>query len=639
MKKYTIKNFNKGTIDTIEDYSIPEEAASRSLNWLTRGDKIELSGGYLMVDSENAIAGSGRVSGLHMGEKVDGTIQPFYTYGTKLLYLDGNGNWQEVGSDLLGTQADGEDISFTNYVSLAGYQTWMSSPNSSLYKIMNANPASYRDMYDASKNFKGYIDAQNSRLHLWNRDRAKNYLYGSYKDVQNTTTYTSVSAEAVGSSGSTNYTGTLSEATGKRTVFNTVFTDGTQTMQDNGNGEMVGDGTGTINYVTGAYDVTFTSTTTGSVTTDYQYEDSTVHGLADFTFSSTRIATEGYFLPQNTGGNLLNVLPYTTDFYCIHEKNAYIFSMPVDDLNPTNQIWRNKVSMQNWRAAVATGEGIYYIDTGDKTRPTFNLLTLSQYNNEVVPTTKSFNLNLAGIDFSKGMAIENGEFIFFTGSSDGVNNDRVFAYNRTWNTFDTLKYYTSCFANNDDVLWAGDSISNNVYKLFTGYTADGGNIENYWEGKLTRLEIEELKKSKRLTIEGDIATSQELEIYASFDRGSYVKLGTIEGNGSYVDSSFGITVGSNQIARKELGGGSEGELAYHYRYEIRIQTKKFDEIKLKFVAKSVGYVSVSTIDFYDVKLYGQKNLKRYRKTITNPGLTWNQVTTTWDNTHNNWDNI
>lgn len=619
MRKFTIKNFNKGTIDTIEDYSISEEAASKSLNWLTDGDKIELSGGYSQIDSNNPISGLGRVTGLQISSKVNGDKQAFYSHSQKLKYLDSNGEWQEIGSDILGTDADGKDISFTEYVSLAGYQTWLCSPYSNLYKIMTANPETAIDMTDASKNHKGYINAQNSRLHLWGKDKAKNYLYGSYKDLQNTTTYTSVSSEAIGALGSTNYTGTLAYKAGgsKRTCFNVVFTDGTLTAQDDKNGNFVGDATGTINYDTGAYDITFSSTTTGAVTADYQWEDSTNNGLADFTFSTPRIASEGYFLPQNTGGDLLNVLPYGTSFYCIHENNAYVFTMPVDDLSPTNQVWRRKVGMDNWRAAIATGEGIYYIDTGDKAKPQLKLLTLSQYNNEVVPVMKSYNIDLSKYNFDSSEAFEIGDKIIFSASTDGVNNDRLFVFNTTWNTFDVLKYYTSCFANNEGELWAGDSISNNVYKILYGWTADGGLIENYWEGKLTQLGIDELKKAKRITIEGEIAKDQSIKVYLSYDRGEFLEIGEINGNGDYVDSSFGISIGSNQVGAYEVGGGGSGTTKYHYRKEFRIRTNKFDEVKIRFVAQSVGYASVSTIDWYDIKLYGQKNLRRYRTKLFN----------------------
>jgi len=62
MKTFPIRNFDKGVINNIEQQSIPDGAASDSRNWLTLGDRIELSGGYDIIGTENA--GTGRISGL-----------------------------------------------------------------------------------------------------------------------------------------------------------------------------------------------------------------------------------------------------------------------------------------------------------------------------------------------------------------------------------------------------------------------------------------------------------------------------------------------------------------------------------------------------------------------------------------------
>ena len=302
MKTLLIEQFDKGLVNRFQDRKIPENAASDSLNWITLNDRIELSGGYAVIGTEG---GAGKVTGLHVGNKVDGTKQPYFTHDRKIKYYDSTtADWIEIGTNTLPLLASGEDVRFTNYTSSAGYQSWLSSPNSGYYKIMNANPGSIKDLYDSAKNFKGYITAGGERMLLWYRGQFKTILYGSYKDAQDSTTYTSVSTEAIGSSGSTNYTGTLASVTGNRTCFNVVFTDGTQTAQDNKNGAFTGDATGTINYTTGVYDITFTSTTTGSVTANYDYEDSVEKGIADFRVAtSPRAALEGFYLPQPTGGD------------------------------------------------------------------------------------------------------------------------------------------------------------------------------------------------------------------------------------------------------------------------------------------------------------------------------------------------
>ena len=613
-REYILKNFDKGLITRIEDFSIPKEAASSSLNWLTLGDKIELTGGYSIIGTEN---GAGKITGLAVGEKVDGTTQPIRTRGQKIEYYNNpTTDWVESGTNLLGVDADGEDTSITFYTSLAGYQAWISSPSSSLFKMMLANPGSIKDLGDANGVYRGFVDAQNGRLHLWNRLNNKNYLYGSWIDLQDSTVYTSVTAEAVGSAPTQTFAGTLTAVTGDRTCFNVVFTDGTQRMTDNKNGAFIGDGTGTINYATGAYSITFTAATTGSTTVNYSWELSTTHGLADFSFTTPiRIAGEGFFLPQPTGGDLLTVAPYRTEFYCLHRNTAWLFSMPVDDLYPTNQIFRQNIGLASTRAAVATGDGIYYVDLSNPSEPRFKLLTLESSNDQVVPTEFSFNVDLSGYSFTNAVMYQWGDYILCSCAVTGETvNNRVFVYHKTYKTFDVTDYFVSVFADRAGDLWAGEFSTDNVVQLFTGFSANGSLVNNFWEGKLTDLQVEELKKFKRLTITGQIGVAQSINVLLSYDGGDFASVGTIDGDGSYVDSAPVATVGSPQVASLEVAGGGNGIEAFGYVREFRVRSTKFDNVKIRFQATDVGYASVSEINFYDIETYGQKNLTRYRQT-------------------------
>jgi len=611
MLVYKIKDFNKGLVTAVEDFSIAENASSNSLNWLTLGDKIELTGGYTIVGTEQT--GSGKVTGLRCCKKADGTILPIRTRGKKIEYY--TTDWNEIGTDQLGTDADGEDVSITEYVSLAGYQAWLASPNSSIYKLLLANPASIKDMYDATKNFKGYVDAQNNRLHLWNRDNAKTYLHGSYKDLQNTTVYTSVTAETIGALGSTHYTGTLATITGTRTGFNIVMTDGTQTIQDDKNGDFYGDGTGTINYATGAYDVTFDVITTGAVTANYQYEDSKVQGLADFTFSSPRTASQGYFVTQPNGGNLLNVLPYNFDFYCIHEDNIWVFTIESDDTTVSNNVYRNNIGSTNWRSSYATGDGIYFIDATTPTEPRFKLLTLQERNNEIIPITFSFDVDLQDFLFDVAVSYEWGDYLIFAcRTSDSTVNNRLILFNKVQKCFDIVEYFVSVLDDYDGLLWGGDSATNNVMQLFTSFSANGAVIRNYWEGKLSDLSVEELKKIKRLTLKGQIGRDQSITVSLSYDDSDFTEVGTIVGSGDYVSTESTGSIASPQVGEMEIGGGSSGIEAFDYIKEIKINSQKFDKVKIRFEATEVGYASVSEINYYDIKTYGSKNLLRFRTT-------------------------
>lgn len=707
MRVVKIKSFDKGLVTQLEPQSIPEQAASASLNWLTLGDRIELSGGYVVVGTENS--GSGKITGLSTPQKVDGTQLPVRTRGKKIEYYD-ESDWVESGTDILGTAADGEDIAITPYTSLAGYQAFISSPNSSIFKMMLANPGSIKDIYDEAKNFKGYIRAINSSIYLWYRANNKNYLYRSYKDKQNSDVYTTVGSTAevgtftvtiaspalftltshglnvgdtvtittngslptglstntiyyvissglsfdefrlsttdggaaintsgsqsgdhtlhmaqvyIGAAGSTTYSGTLSTVTGNRTCFNVVFTDGTTTITDDKNGGFSG-GTGTINYATGAYSVTFPSATVGPVTVSYQTERSSSGGVADFSFTSPeRVATEGFFLPQPTGGDLLSVLPYQSSVFCLHENNAWVTTIESDDVTAENIEWRDNLGMSNWRAAVSTGDGIYYIDTRDSLKPRFRLLTLQSVSgttsSNVVPIDFSYNVDLSGYDFSGGVGFQWQDYILFSGRTTGATyNNRVFAYNKVWKSFDILDYTATCFAEYQGRLWAGDSLSNNVLQLFSGTVANEVNVNNYWIGKLTQLQVEEIKKFKRLTLRGFIGRSQTIKVSLSFDNGNFVEVGRVVGTGDYVNYTGDGTIGSSMVGSDDIGGGGSGATGYEYirefNSELRDVMQKFDEVRIKVEALSTGYASVSEIIYYDVKTYGQKNLLRYRTT-------------------------
>lgn len=75
---------------------------------------------------------------------------------------------------------------------------------------------------------------------------------------------------AVGNGGTTNFTGGLQNPP---IITGSCFiTDGVQVLQDDGTGSFTGDGFGTINYLTGAYDVTFTAAPASSLTIYAKYQ-------------------------------------------------------------------------------------------------------------------------------------------------------------------------------------------------------------------------------------------------------------------------------------------------------------------------------------------------------------------------------
>jgi hypothetical protein len=99
---------------------------------------------------------------------------------------------------------------------------------------------------------------------------------------------TVVLAESVGASGSTNYTGTLASPVAiRRSVKIYENGGGNLVVRDDGEGNLTGDvdagGTNTINYTTGAYDVTFSGATSAAVEVEYHTAGTTdVRGIQQY---------------------------------------------------------------------------------------------------------------------------------------------------------------------------------------------------------------------------------------------------------------------------------------------------------------------------------------------------------------------
>lgn len=618
IKTHIINKFPYGVIDTLTDDKIPEGAASRATDWIPQGDRIELRRGMLLMGSDG---GAGRVSGLHVTSKADGSQLMYKTFARKLEYYDeslSTPDWAETGSNLLPAAADGEDTSFDNYSSLAGAQMLLSSPSSGLYKVMTANPASYTNLTDTAKNFAGYIKAYFNRLILWFRKKDKTGIYGSYIDSQ---TYTTVSAEALASVAS----GTLAFKGGgaTRTCFGvqiTVTATG-EIFTDDFNGVLTGSlgNTGTINYTTGD----FTTTATGAGTADYQWENSNNGGIGDFTKSTPRTAGQGFVFRQDDGGgSALGVGLYNAILYCIHVFRAWELNITATDTGATNLPYRDQVGLASHRAYTSTERGIYYIDDKNSTDAQLKLLTLEQLSSLVRPKSISkkpikgiiIGIDLSNYLFDQAAMIEWGDYIVVAcRSSNSDVNNKVLIYNQQSGAFSWHNYFVSCFAIYNGRLMAGDSVTNNVYNLFSGWDDDDSNIvDNAWETELSDHAMEELKKTKKIVLQGQISVEQGYDVYANTDNNGYVLVGSISGQGNYVDKGTSVTIGSVSTGSNIIGGGSSGLPVYNYEHPLRLGTGKYQRIKLKFVATGLGYVSIGSYKWFKIVPKGKKILSKYR---------------------------
>lgn len=623
---YIVKTFTHGIITRIEKESIPAGAASDALNWITEGDKITLRGGMVLLGSDKGV---GRITGLKVGRRIDGTQVIFSSYGQKVQYYDeATGDNVEVGTDLLGSDADGEDVAMDMYYSLAGAMLYISSPNASggIYKIPVANPGSA--VSQNSTSHRGYFRIKQNRMFLWNRKDAsggfdQTGLYLSHIDKDELSDYPSVTGESVGTGDgtTTTFTHTLAQITGVRTAMYCTVTDGNETFVDDRNGNLVGNkgGTGTINYATGEISVTFATAPGASVaiTTDYYYEDATSGGIVDFSKSSPRMAGEGAVFRQDDGGaELMNVGSIGDAEFCIHKLKTWKLTLTSDDTNATNLIYREGVGIPNWRAMAEAGEGIYFVDNTDENDPRIRLLTYSPGSDtNIVPVSVSDVIDLSGYDFTKSWLLIWGKYLL-VGCRDknkgNTYNDTVWMLNRKdWKSWDKLDFALSVADVWRGQLVGGSSFTNNIFKLFDGFTDEEANIDNYWIDGNRNLGVEGLKSVNLFVIAGLISPDQELKIYFSLDNDAFVEVGTISGSGSYVDKGTQLTLGSQIIGGTQIGGGIGQATVSPFRAELRVNTDKFEYIRVKFVATAVGAVSITEYQYKDIRYKGRTLPQKY----------------------------
>lgn len=632
MQNVEIQNFAYGIINSVDKQSIPDAASSSSLNWSTEGTKIALRGGYYRLGKTNNTSGS--ITGLRVAKNVglnNTTSTIFRKRGRKLEYYDATSDdWVECGTDIFPVASASDHVSMENYHSISGSQLHINGPTCGPFKVMVANPGSSTSLYDSSKNFYGYIRVKQNRTFLWNRGgttKDTTGLYGSYIDKDEASDFTQISGESIGLAGSTTYTGTLAfkAAGAKRTCFEVTFTDGTETFTDNLDGTLTGTagGTGTINYTTGEYSITFAAAAGGAVTATYRWEDSTATGIVDFTKSTPRTAGQGFIFRQDDGGGKSQgIASIGGTEYCMHEVKTWALTLSADDTEATNLIYRERVGIPNFRAYIETGDGIYYIDDTDKNDPHLRLMSFDMGGSEVIPKSVSKRLKLnnekvgfsfTGYTFDQAAIIEWGDFIVLScRTNDSAVNNRVFTYNKQTGAIDEHDYFVNCFEIYDGSLIAGDSVSGNVTVLFNGYDDDSSTIANYWEGKLADLGARRLKKQKKIVLQGEIGKEQSILVSCSVDRGSFVEVGTIEGNGSYVDTTSRVIIGSQMVGDGTIGGDSSGIEAYNYVKEFSMPTGNFELIQLRFEAQGLGYASVSTITHKDIRIKWSKIPAKYR---------------------------
>lgn len=613
--EFKTEGYVSGIQNKLPPEDIKREAGADGLSWFSTDGVLELVRGRKLIGSAGNIGG---VFGEIFAPKRNGNKVHYRKTNTKIQYFDGT-TWQDVITGLTA----GSNYTFSSYISQLGAYVYASGIDG-LYKIATANPASYKQMYDATKNYKGFNIINDQRMFMWNISSPnidKTAVYMSKIDPQGTN-YTTVTNENLGASGSTTYTGTLSAVTGTRFCRVTSITGttgaGVETFTDNGSGVLTSDkgGTGTINYATGAYSITFNAvTTSGNVEADYQWEDSNSGGVTDFTFSSPRVAGEGDIIPQEyLGEPIQNILVFEGKYYSFKKTCVYELDLTTDDTNATNKVYRSDIGIPSMRSCISSGRGMVYLDTANPDKPILSILQRNPIGGNLEPVNLTPLFKWENYTFDECNVDTWGENIIVSAKSDGATkNDMLFLVNVAQNYSVDITYYGgNTSAKNEGLLYIGDSISDSVYQVFSGFDDLDNTIENYWDGKAEDYNSDLLKRFRYLRIKGLIDPAQSIEVWANFDFSGFTQLGTIVGTGSYVDYSDPQTIGANMLGTTTIGGGDPA-VAYPYFLEIRCRVPKFRVRQLRFIAKGIGYASVQfTIDV-DVLKFDQRIPSQFRQ--------------------------
>lgn len=608
MSREVINKFlGKGIVTLPADPElIPPNASQDSLGWISTDSQIELCKGRFLIGAQETA--SSYMQGEGWGYTVNGTPIHFRKISTKIQYFNTTTSlWVDIVTGL----TVGAEYTFSPYQSLAGTFMYATGADG-IYKICTANPGSYTDMYDSTKNYKGRSMITQSRMSMWNIPSYTTHFLSYTDSAQDSSVYTTVTGEAFASLG-----GTLAfkAIDPKRTCFKIIptITATSEVYTDNYDGTLTGSlgGTGTINYTTGV----FTLSNAGVGTVTYSWENSNVKGVTDFTYSGTRTALQGDQVRQDEGGDAIqNIIFHDGTYYSFKTNSVYALTIADSGLTFNNKVFRKNIGLPYWRAVVGTKKGIVFMDTSNLDKPQLTILQPNLQGDNLEPVTLANQFDFSAFEWDMCAMDTFGEFIVFSGRTPESDiNNRLFFYNSRRDTLDIVSYGAKTITSNLGKLYVGDVQTDNIYEVLSGFDDDGSTIENYWMSNDERYGIETLKKVKRFRLKGLITQDQKLQVYVSYDNDGFQLVGTILGDGTYVDLYETFTIGAHGIGTSVIGGETDNLNGYFYFAELKLKSPKFRKRTIKLVADGIGYVSVNLIDDFNIKTFQQWLPAKYRQ--------------------------
>jgi hypothetical protein len=629
---YEVTQF-RGLVTAVKDTkTLKPGTAIENKNWATAklGDHIELRRGSALLGATRQ-TGAGKITGLGVAVDYNGDEVAFFSHGRKVKYYDADADdtvevLDRSGSgNLLSLASDGEDCWFAPNQNLGGSNMYVGAPHSTIWKIPVANKTHAVDQAVSSFRF-GSLRFSQGRAFAGRRygttagNQDLTGMYLSDIDQANLSSFTQVTGESFGTgNGATlTFTHTLATlASTPKTAMYVAVTDGTESFVDNRDGTLTGSagGSGTVNYATGAVSVTFNAAPANlaAITCSYYVEDATSDGPLDFDTSSTG-AGKAKIFRQDDGGPFMAALNFLDVNYCFHLLKTWALTTTIDDTAATNLPYRN-IGIPHPRAVKETPDGILVIDTSNPNEPKVRRLQIGQNTNNltIIPVSISDALDLSMYDFSEAVAFRWGDYEivccgeYTNGVANGFNSVML-VRNVISGAWDLLDYRATCLAILDGALIAGDSISSNVFTLFSGFDDDEGPIDNVIEFAPVNLGTEHLKRTHFMRVRGLIQKDQSIAVYIVLDDGSPVWVFTIEGDGAYVDQGISHTIGSSTLGSIVIGGGGEEETAHPYDVTFGIHTDIYQRIAARFQALGIGHAQIDAYLFKDNRDKGARSL-------------------------------
>lgn len=621
MSDNVIPQFISGVHNLLSDENVPADAYQDALNWSTIDGRAQLSYGKVLIGAEGL---AGDTKNIWWGYRTDGVKVLYRKSGTVIQYLNTSVNPNVWTTIITGLGVD-DEYSFQNYSSLSGAFTYATGL-AGIYKFHNANLGSYLNMYDASKNFKGKNLIDKGRMFMYGLATDPTGLYGSRIDGQNSTVYTTVTNEllATGNGATTSFSGTLvfkganplANCFGLQISTNPVSV----AITDNYNGIITGTGvTGTINYLTGAYTLVFTTAPLVSQTIlcTYQWENSNVKGITDFTKSAPRLASEGFVLRQDEGGDAIQkvLLGIDGSYYSIKITNIYQLTLDTTDASPTNIVYRKDIGIQNGKCAVSTGKGIIFMNSVNPNKPELTRLEKNPLGGNIEPNVLFPQFKWENYAYDDGAMETLGRYLVINCNLQGsLSNDRLLVCDLSANTVDITSHGMKSIAKDGSALYGGSPLTQSVYKLFDGFDDEGYVLTNKLILKGERMGTDRLKKTRRLRLKGHISRQQSYDVYISYDDQSYILVGRVLGTGSYVNGASPATVGTSQVGSEDVGGSSiqSSAVVFPYYLEMKLKCPKYRKRTIKLIALGFGYVSLETLSDFDILTFEERIPKVFR---------------------------